>query len=181
MTTYDLEFARKDHFALFGLPRRQALDVEQLERLYRNIQARVHPDRHAHLPEANRRLAMQWATLINEAYRTLKDPLARARYLLKLEGIDAGLENNTAMPMDFLTRQMEWREAVEEARASEDADSLDDMHRRLRQEMSVQYAYLAEALDERHDLQRASGLVRQLMFHEKLLQEIDAALEAVEA
>lgn len=181
MTIYDLEFARQDHFALFGLPRRQGLDVEQLERLYRDVQARVHPDRHARLPEADRRLAMQWATQVNEAYQTLKDPLSRARYLLKLQGVDAGLESNTAMPMDFLIRQMEWREAVEEARASEDVDSLDDMHRRLRQDMAAQYVHLAEAIDQRHDTRRATELVRQLMFQEKLLQEIDDALEAVES
>ena len=60
-----------DHFALFGLPRRQALDELALEGHYRDIQALVHPDKHAHLPDADRRRAMQWATRVNEAYLTL--------------------------------------------------------------------------------------------------------------
>jgi DnaJ-domain-containing protein 1 len=58
----------------------------------------VHPDRHAHLPETERRLSMQWATQVNEAYRTLKKPLLRAHYLLRLAGAETDHESNTAMP-----------------------------------------------------------------------------------
>ncbi len=53
-------------------------------------------------PEADRRLAMQWATRVNEAYQTLKSPGKRARYLLQLLGHDPQVESNTAMPADFL-------------------------------------------------------------------------------
>ncbi len=170
-----------DHFALFGLPRRQTLDELVLEEHYRDIQAQVHPDKHAHLPDADRRRAMQWATRVNEAYLTLKSPLRRAEYLLRLLGHDPQVEHNTAMPADFLMHQMELREAVEEARQGGDGDALDHMHRRIKKEMRTQHESLADALDRRNDHARGAEIVRQLMFQEKLLHEIDEALEALEA
>lgn len=181
MTSFDLNFARQDHFALFGLPRAYAMDRTELERLYRDVQARVHPDKHAHMGDSDRRVAMQWATQVNEAYRTLQNPLLRARYLLQLAGHDPKIETNTAMPVEFLMQQMELRETVAAARESGDAVQLDELLRRLRREMADQHDELRRALDEAHDFARAGEVVRQLMFQEKLLSEIDEALEAVEA
>lgn len=179
MTIFDLETLRQDYFSLFGLPRRQGLGVDQLDVLYRDIQARVHPDKHAHLADSDKRLAMQWATHVNEAYQTLKDPLKRARYLLHLAGHDVRLETNTAMPPEFLMAQMELREAVAEAREAGDAAALDGLHQRLRKEKRAEYELLQQALDA-NALERAGELVRQLMFQEKLIQEIDDALAMVE-
>jgi molecular chaperone HscB len=181
MTSFDLEFFRKDHFALFGLPRRQGLDDLALERVYQDVQSRVHPDKHAHLGEAERRLAMQWATRTNEAYLTLKNPLKRAEYLLHLVGHDPEIERNTAMPTDFLVHQLEWRESVEEARQAVDVERLDEFDRRLRAEMAAQYADLTRVIDDAKDYPAAAQTVRQLMFKEKLLHEIDEALAAAEA
>jgi molecular chaperone HscB len=149
--------------------------------LYRDMQARVHPDKFASAGEGDKRLAMQLATHANEAYLTLKSPLKRAHYLLHLAGHDPQVEHNTAMPTDFLVEQMEWREAVAEAREAADAGELDHLHHRMRKEISLQYDALHRSLDERNDFARAAELVRQLMFQEKLLHEIDDALEAVEA
>jgi molecular chaperone HscB len=169
----------QDYFSLFGLPRGQGLDVARLEGLYRDIQARVHPDKHAHLSDTEQRLAMQAATRVNEAYLTLKDPLRRARYLLELSGYDIKLETNTAMPADFLLAQMELREAVADAKERGDVDALDDRHRQLKQTIRGEQAALREALDA-GDCGRAGELVRQLMFQEKLLTEIGDALEVLE-
>jgi molecular chaperone HscB len=181
MTSFDREYFARDHFALFGLPGRQALDTVELERVYQEVQSRVHPDKHAHLGDSERRLAMQWATRVNEAYLTLKSPLKRAQYLLQMHGFDPRIEHNTAMPAEFLMDQMELREAVAVAREGGDAEGLDYMHRRLKKEMAGQYAELVAALDERRDYARAADVVRQLMFQEKLLHEIDEALQSVEA
>jgi len=179
MTSFDLETLRQDFFSLFGLPRQQGLDADQLELLYRDIQSRVHPDKHAHLGASDKRLAMQWATHVNEAYQTLKDPLKRARYLLQLAGHDVRLETNTAMPTAFLMAQMELRETVSAAKDAGDAETLDSLHRRLKKESRAEFAALQEALDI-NALERAGEMVRQLMFHEKLLHEIDDALALVE-
>ena len=105
-----------NHFELFGLPQRFHLDLAQLEQAYRGIQSQVHPDRFVQASDAERRVSMQSATQVNEAYRTLKNPLARARYLLTLQ--QRGCRKAKAIPRcrrSSCMEQMEWREAVEEA------------------------------------------------------------------
>ncbi len=106
----------RNHFELLGLPVSYTVDAAALDDAYRELQGRVHPDRFASASEAERRVAMQWATRANEAYRTLRNPIDRARYLLGLKGFDTGEESNTSMPPDFLMQQMEWRESVEDGR-----------------------------------------------------------------
>ena len=180
MSPLDLDFSA-DYFALFGLPRTQSLDSAALDDAFRAVQSQVHPDKHAHATDADRRLAMQWATRTNEAFQTLKAPGRRARYLLALLGHDAQIESNTAMPVEFLMAQMELREAVMEARAAGDEDALDAVRTRLLDEIRRDYERLAQLIDGARDLPAAANLVRQQMFQEKLLTEIDDALEAVTA
>lgn len=170
-----------DHYALFEVRRSFRLDVSLLDRRYREIQAQVHPDKFAQAGDADRRLSLQWATRVNEAYQTLKKPLSRAQYLLRLAGQEVGAENNTAMPEDFLMEQMEWRESVAEARLGREQDELEHLHLRLKQQMTDRYEQLAVLLDDRHDYPAAADLVRRLMFLEKLLFEIDEAMAALEA
>jgi molecular chaperone HscB len=171
---------RADHFALFGLNRAFRLDLSDLDSRYRDIQARVHPDRFVNAGDAERRLSMQWATHANEAYQTLKKPLERAKYLLHLAGHDIQAESNTAMPADFLIEQMEWREAVMEAREGGDHHELERLHNRLRTDINGRYDELEQLIDESGELAIATDRVRRLMFLEKLLHEIDDALASLE-
>lgn len=177
--TNNLDLTR-NHFELFGLPVRFELPHEAIELTYRDIQARIHPDRYAHASDAERRLSMQWATHVNEAYQTLRSPLKRARYMLELRGVDIGVESNTAMPADFLIAQMEWREAIDEARQAADVDALDSIARRLQSDMRAQYADLDRQLDSERDDHAAAQTVRKLMFLEKVQTEIGEALAEVE-
>lgn len=169
------DFSR-NHFELFGLPMEFAVDASRLERGYRDLQSRVHPDRFAASSEAERRVAMQWATRANEAYRTLRDPLARARYLLQLKGFDTEEESNTSMPPDFLMQQMEWREAAAEAKAERDARGLERLRGELDEARGAMLDQLERALDT-GQYDAGASLVRKLRFLEKLEEEIDEALE----
>src|SRR5258708_40255863 len=103
----------QNHFELFGLPARFAVDAAALEARYHELQREVHPDRFAAASEAKRRVSMQLATRVNEAYQTLKSPLRRAVYILQLRGVDPKVETNTAMPSEFLMEQMSWRDRIE--------------------------------------------------------------------
>ena len=171
---------RADHFSLFGLNRAFRLDLSDLDSRYRDIQAQVHPDRFVNAGDAERRLSMQWATHANEAYQTLKKPLERAKYLLHLAGHDIQAESNTAMPADFLIEQMEWREAVMEARDGGDHHELERLHNRLRGDINGRYDELGQLIDDSGGLALATDRVRRLMFLEKLLHEIDDALASLE-
>lgn len=165
-----------DFFTLFGLPRRFALDRAALEEAYHELQHRVHPDRFAHLSGAEKRVSMHWATRVNEGWRTLREPLARARYLLELAGVDLALDSNTAMPPAFLMAQMEWREQLADARRSQDVAALEGLAGELQHVARQAHDTLARQLDEEGALAAAAGTVRQLMFIDKLEQEIEDAL-----
>jgi len=170
----------QNHFELFGLEPGYALEPERLERSYLEIQARIHPDRFAHAGDADRRASMQWTTRVNEAYRTLKDPVERARYLLELKGVDVAFETNTAMPADFLGRQLELREALELAQGKKDTGALDCLRSELRSDAEELKRALGETIDAKRDYPAAAGLVRKLKFLDRLDAEIDMAYEAVE-
>ena len=170
----------KTYFELFGLPALFAIDIARLDQAYLHLQSEVHPDRFAAASDSERSRSLQWATHANEAYQTLKNPLARARYLLQLHGVDTQEESNTAMPADFLMRQMEWREAIEDAVAATDVEALEALNRGLRNEARSLQAELSVALDERSDDAGASEIVRKLRFLDKVQTEIDQAIETLE-
>jgi len=176
-----MEGFKQNHFELFGLAPGFGLDEERLEQAYREIQARVHPDRFAHAGEAERRASMQWTTRVNEAYRTLKSSVARARYLLELNGVDVAFETHTKMPPQFLLQQMELREALEAAQEAKDATALAALRKDLDGARRALEDELARQLDGGHDYRSAAESVRKLMFLEKLDAEIDAAYEVIEA
>src|SRR5258707_3802391 len=111
----------QNHFELFGLTARFSIDPEALEARYHELQREVQPDRFAAAPDAERRVSMQLATCVNEAYQTLKSPLKRAVYILQLRGVDPKFETNTAMPTEFLMEQMGWRERIEAGSEKPDA------------------------------------------------------------
>ena len=170
-----------DYFSLFQLPQTFRQDTSSLDNRFREVQAQVHPDKFVQAGDAERRLSLQWATRANEAYQTLKKPLARAQYLLSLAGHDVEGENNNAMPPEFLMEQMEWREAVAEARIAREVGELEQLHHRVKERMANRYEQLAELLDDQKDYSAASDRVRRLMFLEKLLFDIDDAMAALEA
>jgi molecular chaperone HscB len=170
----------ENHFDLFQMPARFAIDVAQLDAAYRELQGRVHPDKFAAASDPEKRVAMQWATRANEAYKTLKSPLRRAAYLCELHGIDLGIESNTAMPPVFLMQQMEWREALDEARSTRDMAQLEALEQSLnavRREMTER---IGELLDQSQFVQ-AGQRVRELMFVEKFGEEVARTFEALEA
>lgn len=169
-----------DYFALFGLPCRFDIDETELDRAWHALQTEVHPDRHTHLSDNERRRAMQGALRVNEAYATLKGPLTRGQYLLELGGIDANAIRGAAMSSEFLVEQMEWREAVEEARAFGDVDALEQLALRLRMHTDEVIRLLAEQFDGSRDHEAAADTVRRLMFLDRLRHEIDDGLAALD-
>jgi len=168
------------HFALFGLPQTYAIDRNQLDVAYRELQNTVHPDRFAAQPEAEQRVAIQWATQVNEAYQALKHPVSRGVYLLRLQGIDALDASNTKMAPAFLMQQMEWREAIEEARAGKNMATLDDLSDDLRAAHRRIEAQLSELIDTKQDFDGAREAVRQLRFMDKLIAEVGDVYEELE-
>ncbi len=170
----------ENHFALFQMTPSFAIDAAQLDAAYREMQGRVHPDRFAAATDVEKRVAMQWATRANEAYQTLKNPLKRATYLCELNGVDLGIESNTAMAPAFLMQQMTWREALEDARHAKDLAALEGLDAELRTARQQQLDEIASLLAG-GDYPAAGERVRQLMFVEKFGEEVGRAFESLEA
>lgn len=165
---------QSNDFELFGMPMQFAQDRAQLDARWKELQREAHPDKFAAQGAAAQRVAMQWSVRINEAYQRLKDPLKRASYLCELHGAPINAENNTAMPSDFLMQQMEWREALE------DAKSIDDLEKiALETNLSgrKQLLKIEQALDENKNFPMAAQQVRSLMFIERFASEVDARID----
>src|ERR1700750_3423466 len=104
-----------DHFARLGLPAALDLEPASLDRAYFALQRQWHPDRFANRPPDDRARAAVEAAALNDAYRTLKDPLSRAVYLAELRGVALPGDGKTIDDPDLLMEAMEAREALEEA------------------------------------------------------------------
>ena len=113
---------------------------------------------------------MQWSVRINEAYQRLKSPIKRAAYLCALASVPIDAERNTAMPTDILMQQMQWREALDEA--GRDEDALQALLDEARAWQNAALTRCAALIDQAQDYAGAAGVVRQLLFVEKFLQEV---------
>lgn len=113
-----------DHFARLGLPAALDLEPAALDRAYFALQRQWHPDRFVARPSDERARASSEAAALNDAYRTLKDPLGRAVYLAALRGVELPGDGKTIDDPDLLMEAMEAREALQEAATPDAVDTL---------------------------------------------------------
>ena len=99
-------------FEIFSIPIAWDIDIGGLGIRYRALQQEFHPDRYATKTDVEKRLAVQSASLINQAFDTLKSPLKRAQYLLELNSVDASQEAHITTDTSFLMQQIELRESL---------------------------------------------------------------------
>ncbi|MCM8854309.1 MAG: co-chaperone HscB [Candidatus Thiodiazotropha sp.] len=174
-----LDFS-KNYFDLFGLPIGYIVDGNSLSERYRDLQRVVHPDRYAHATDQERRLSVQGASLINEAFETLKDPIARASYLLTLHGIEMDAQNESTQDMAFLMQQMELREELEEIPSQNDSyQAIIDLRSRINKQITSLVAQMAVQFETptEEQLHAAREILRKMRF----LQKLHAEAESVEA
>jgi molecular chaperone HscB len=166
-----------DDFTLFGLPRRFELDRSQIDERGRALQSQVHPDRFADQGVSAQRVAMQWSVRVNEAWQRLRDPLKRAALLCELAGVAVGEGDRTPMPAAFLSQQMAWREALEEA---DDVSALSVVDDQVRAAEREHLSRLQQQIDEEGAFRAAAETLRALMFLTRFRRDIDLRLEALE-
>ncbi len=165
----------QNYFELFGLEPGFELDLQSVAARYRDLQRATHPDRFANASDQERRLSVQQSAQINEAYQVLKSPLARARYLLELQGITFD-DNDTAMDPLFLMEQMELRESLAGVRGQGDPfTALMALRDTIDERDKAYIASLREAFasGERAALEGARDTVRKMQFMERLLSELE--------
>ncbi len=161
-----------DYFELFGLPRGFDMNYQLLKDRYRELQAATHPDRYAAQGDQARRLAVQRAALVNEAFQTLEDPLKRGIYLLELEGVYDDAQQTTS-DNAFLMQQIEFREALDAIPKQSDPFAAAD---KLRDELTeAQQALYADFARDYADkaFPSAQQALRRAQFFRRLLGQLD--------
>lgn len=162
---------QQNHFQLLGISPAYFIDMDKLAENYRNLQRQFHPDRYANAPAQEKRIALQYATLINEAYQCLKSPLARAQYLLELAGCPQ--QAHTMQPdHEFLLQQMEWREQLELA---SDEPRLQYLQQQTAQVLRSLQQQFADALADQN-YSAARHIVDKMHFVSKFEQEVQGRL-----
>jgi molecular chaperone HscB len=168
---------QSNDFELFGLAQKFSQDRAAIDARWKELQREAHPDNFAAQGSSAQRVAMQWSVRINEAYQRLKDPLKRASYLCELNGAPVNAENNTAMPAGFLMQQIEWREALDEAKTAENINEISLQTNELMREKLLK---IEQAMDRQHNFELAVEHVRALMFVERFATEVDARLDQLQ-
>ncbi len=154
-------------FELFGFSPALDIDEAALHERFERLRAQFHPDRFSLGSALERRLAVQRAADINDAHAVLADPIARARLLLEVRGVSLD-DAATVQDPDFLLRQMELREALDDAFNA-------DTRQRLRGEVEAQWATEWSALDRaltEGKTQDASRQLQRLQFLRRLLEQL---------
>ncbi len=172
------------HFDVFGLPASQDVELPSLEKQFRDLSLQLHPDRFAQAEPRERRLSLEQTTSLNEAYKTLKDPVRRAFYLLKLHGVDLDREDAGAqkdMPLEFLEEVMELREALDEAIAARDLTAVQAMAVDVTARQKAALSEASEALRalRRHPgdaerLKKASHALGRVRYFTRFLEQVEA-------
>ena len=165
-------------FSVLGLEPRFAIDRSALEARYRDLQRALHPDRHAGGTASTRRMSLERAVAVNEAYRTLGDELRRAEALLALHGGVAAQQADPALLMQI----MEQREALGEARERGDIAAVRALGATIEAEAAAMREAIGRAFDtETPALDEAATAIARLKYLRRFLDEVAAIEEEHDA
>jgi len=117
----DRVFGVTDYYQLLGIPRTLNLSLDELQKRYYELSRQLHPDRFMQKPEAEQQRALDMSSALNDAYRTLKDRVKRAQYLLSQEGFEIGEQRSKDVPPELLEEVFELNMALEEMRSGDDS------------------------------------------------------------
>lgn len=163
----------QNYFTLLGQSQHFFIDAAAIKQRFRQLQRQYHPDRYAGKSPQEQRLAVQFSAHINTAYAVLDNPVRRAQHMLALKGIEVDHQNSTISDTGFLMAQMETREALDEARATNDRQALEQLLVQTQAQYQVSQKNFARLIDA--DAIENSALidcVGKMQFYEKLTQEI---------
>ena len=161
----------QNYFELFDLETSFFISDSILKDSYRREIARFHPDKFASKTDSEKLQALQNASLLNTAFESIKSPLSRASYLLKLEGVDPFDEKDTSMEQDFLTSQIELREELELIESKKETDQLEDFIDRIESHVQSKIEVISNAFKDCNDVLEIKKNVRELKFYEQLAKE----------
>ncbi len=169
------EVLTKNYFELFAIPQTYTVNLSELQLQLRKLQKEYHPDNFANQDIQILNQALVISSTINQAYKTLEQPLARAIYLLQLHGVIVDLIHDTKFSSNFLMQQIELREQISAAEIEHDIDSLENIEKELKNNILVLELKIANLFAQQKYTQ-ISELIKELAFFVKLEQLVDSIL-----
>lgn len=166
-------------FQIFDLPVDFQLDEKALNAHYLKLQKALHPDNFVSSSALEQRVAMQKSTEVNDALKTLKDPILRAEAIIALNtGEQLDLEQKSTQDVAFLMQQLQWREQLEEVESQQDERALNAFAKEIKQETQLLLTALFESLKSQ-EWARTSQYCDKLRFTRKLSEEIERVEERI--
>lgn len=163
----------QNYFELFGEQVDYAIDLDDLHQTQRKLQSAFHPDRFVNAGEQEKRLAVQQAALVNEAYETLKDPVKRARYMLEINGVGLNDDHETTSDTEFLMEQIELREEMEQCRSCQDPmRCCDHITGKLNQRAKEYATQFVDAFQE-GEFELARQVSKKMQFVQRIYDHLD--------
>jgi molecular chaperone HscB len=157
-------------FSILGVDERFDLDADALERSFRERSRQVHPDRFAKASPGDRLKALEASTALNDAFRALKNPTARAEHLLALRGVT--IDDRDAVPQDFLLEILELREALAEAKGSGDTAAVARLEGDMRARHEASVRRIGELFAAGGDLGEVKRELVNLRYFQRFLDEV---------
>jgi molecular chaperone HscB len=174
-----------DYYELLGIPRSLNLSLDELQRRYYALSRELHPDRFMQKPEAERQRALDISSTVNDAYRTLKDPVRRAYYLLAQEGFEIGEQRSKDVPPELLEEVFELNMALEEMRAGDDSarsqieaagKNFTGMLEAVDQELAAMFVKF-DAAPARETLTQIRNILNRRKYIQNLVSEVEKTLD----
>ena len=152
------------------------IDLNRLQKSYRIIQSEIHPDKFVSASQIEKNQSLIKSTEVNDAYQTLKNPIKRARYLIKINLNSE--ENNSILPHNFLMQQMEWEEHLESI--SEQKSELEKFRLLINGEYQKNLSNLESVCDTDKNWDGAMEILNEIQFIDKLNYKIIQQINLIE-
>jgi molecular chaperone HscB len=181
---------RQDYFEFFGLERKLDVDQASLQKRFYELSKKWHPDRYSRAPAEEQNQALEATSILNDGYRTLKDPVKRAEYLLEQEGFPIGEQRSKDVPPELLEEVFDLNMLLEELRSGDESqkpqlENAGENFRRMRDVIDEEL----ESLFARHDaaapesetsqqaLHEIRGILNRRRYIENLIRDVERALK----
>jgi molecular chaperone HscB len=168
-----------DKFAVLGLPRLFDLHPTRVEETYKLLSRKLHPDRFARAVPLERRFSLEQTTLLNDAYRTLKEPVRRAEHLLELRGVRVGEGSKIEMGPEFLEQAMDDREKLLAAKEEGGDKAVLALAAGVRKKRDETMTHIAQALraleagEKPPELASVAQKLAQLRYYARYLDQVE--------
>lgn len=178
-----------NYFDFFGLDRKLVVDESTLQKRFYELSKQWHPDRFSRASPEEQNRALEATSTLNDGYRTLKDPVKRAEYLLSEEGFPIGEQRSKNVPPELLEEVFELNMLLEELRTGDDSqkpqlEQAGQNFKRMRQEVDQELETLFQTYDgappesesARQALHEIRGVLNRRRYIENLIRDVDRAL-----